>query len=634
MSTQNLSLLEDQLLLSKDETIGKLIKGADQYYYYFFLKIFNEHGYQLTSEQKQQLLANKNMQTQLSQKTNLRALFLEYDYLSSQTPSQEIQQRQKDIVDQINQKYLKFTFNHAAPFIARGCNQTAQSVGLNQQMTAGISKLDETIFEISKGLKNAYTEVGFASLKPKLYGSLDIDKIATSSQNVIKKYLQNVGNEIIDFPGIPEFYNQLYCFQDFKNNFSQDHFRKLSLQQMEELLQLNKYFLENQEFVGEYYLKKLQYDLKNIQYSKLTEDEKKQILQNIKNVQNTLPSKFKSFNDQILYELLQIGIEFNIYDFDLFLDFLKDPKQNYNSVNQKYLTFIGNNRRKYQQCWHEYHKFNTRRWMDIDQLIEKYLIKYLEKNDELAILEQYMETKYLKKIQARVKNYKIFILSNQEIEEMNLSKLLTICSFNQMYFKHGDLVKLYVELKNIPKLNIKIFELNSENYYLQKQQQLDTSINLDIQLHLKKLILLTPIHRFKKLLKNLNFKLQQTFKEVYLQAFIKKGRLQLRETMTSAGHRFQIFNENFELCAGEKTGIWIDKKFYNMDQQRKEILIPFGQKDQQYNAVIVHDNFAEFTTVFLQQEQYQLKCAFLVAGESLLQKGQNILNEKSIRNFD
>ena len=51
---------------------------------------------------------------------------------------------------------------------------------------------------------------------------------------------------------------------------------------------------------------------------------------------------------------------------------------------------------------------------------------------------------------------------------MNSSKLLTICSFNKMYFKHGDTVKLYVELKNIPKLNIKIFEFNSENYYLQK----------------------------------------------------------------------------------------------------------------------------------------------------------------------
>lgn len=44
---------------------------------------------------------------------------------------------------------------------------------------------------------------------------------------------------------------------------------------MEELLQLNKKFLENQQFVGEYYLKKFQYNLKDIQYSKLTEAEKK-----------------------------------------------------------------------------------------------------------------------------------------------------------------------------------------------------------------------------------------------------------------------------------------------------------------------------------------------------------------------
>lgn len=51
---------------------------------------------------------------------------------------------------------------------------------------------------------------------------------------------------------------------------------------------------------------------------------------------------------------------------------------------------------------------------------------------------------------------------------MNSSKSVTLCPFNKVYFKHGEPVKLYVELKNIPKLNVKIFEFNSENYYIQK----------------------------------------------------------------------------------------------------------------------------------------------------------------------
>ncbi|CAD8142905.1 unnamed protein product [Paramecium octaurelia] len=635
MSTQDLQLLENQLLLSKDEAIGKLIKGTDQYYYYYFLKIFNQHGYQLTTEQKQQLEAFKDMQTVNANKTNLRALFLEYDRLSSETPSEEIDKQLKAIVDKMNRQFFKFSFAQEAPAIARG---QSQSGGLIEQMTYK-SKFNDSVFEVSKFLDNAYTEAGFAKIKQQLYGQLDVNKIAASSIKVIKTYLNNVGNEIVDFPGIPEFYDKLSNLKDFKNDFQQAHFRKLSLSQLEGLLQLNKKFLENQQFVGEYYLKKFQYNLKDIQYSKLTEDEKKQVLQNIKDVYNwtsTLPPKFKSFNDQILYELLQIGIEVNEFDFDLFLVFLKDPKDDYDAANEKQKTFIKNNKRNYQQQWHEYHQLNTNRWIATDQIIEKYLQKYFEKNDDLGILEQYLDTKYLKKVQATVKLHQgqelqnIYdYLTSAQIEQMNSSKLLTICSFNKMYFKHGDSVKLYVELKNIPKLNIKIFEFNSENYYLQKQQQLDSSINLDGLIAFEETDFTYNYPPIQKVIKEFEFQTITNIQRgifivefigngISSRALIKKGRLQLRETITAAGHRFQIFDENFELCTGEKTGVWIDKKFYNVDQSRKEILIPFGQRDQQFNAVIVHDNFAEFTTVFIQQEKYQLKCAFLIADESLL----------------
>lgn len=40
-------------------------------------------------------------------------------------------------------------------------------------------------------------------------------------------------------------------------------------------------------------------------------------------------------------------------------------------------------------------------------------------------------------------------------------------------------MKLYVELKNISKLTIKIFEFCSENYYLKNLKEIDPSINLD-----------------------------------------------------------------------------------------------------------------------------------------------------------
>ncbi len=39
-----------------------------------------------------------------------------------------------------------------------------------------------------------------------------------------------------------------------------------------------------------------------------------------------IPTEFKNFSNQLLCEILQIGIEINYYDFDLFIEYLKNPK--------------------------------------------------------------------------------------------------------------------------------------------------------------------------------------------------------------------------------------------------------------------------------------------------------------------
>jgi len=71
---------------------------------------------------------------------------------------------------------------------------------------------------------------------------------------------------------------------------------------------------------------------------------------------------------------------------------------------------------------------------------------------------------------------------------MNDEKLITICAYNKKTFLHGYIllikffsepVKLYVELKNIPSMTIKVFEICTENYLIKNQKAVDNSINLD-----------------------------------------------------------------------------------------------------------------------------------------------------------
>lgn len=41
-----------------------------------------------------------------------------------------------------------------------------------------------------------------------------------------------------------------------------------------------------------------------------------------------------------------------------------------------------------------------------------------------------------------------------------------------------------------------------------------------------------------------------------------------------AGLVFNILDENLEVLSGEKTGIWIKKRFYKVDHN-KEVIVPF-----------------------------------------------------------
>ena len=48
-----------------------------------------------------------------------------------------------------------------------------------------------------------------------------------------------------------------------------------------------------------------------------------------------LPPKFSSFGDQILYEILDYGSTNNNYDFDLFLQYIVNPKEKPQYFNKK-----------------------------------------------------------------------------------------------------------------------------------------------------------------------------------------------------------------------------------------------------------------------------------------------------------
>lgn len=67
----------------------------------------------------------------------------------------------------------------------------------------------------------------------------------------------------------------------------------------------------------------------------------------------------------------------------------------------------------------------------------------------------------------------------KKYEALAKKVLINILDFNSQIFRRDERVKLFLELKNVPTLYVKIFEFNSENYYWKNLQPFKTDVNLD-----------------------------------------------------------------------------------------------------------------------------------------------------------
>lgn len=207
------------------------------------------------------------------------------------------------------------------------------------------------------------------------------------------------------------------------------------------------------------------------------------------------------------------------------------------------------------------------------------------------------------------------------------SKEITVCKYNKEYFKGADTVNIFVELKNIPNLLVKVFEFNPENYYLKENRELDGTINLDG-------LIATEEHTFEfkeppvqKFTKEFTFEsISKKRTGIFIIDFIgnglstrviiRKGKLTFIEHQTVAGQLFEIVDDEKNICKSERTGMWLEGKFFKVNDQGR-IIVPFSH-NHRTQAVLVHEDFAERADIDLKGESYTFTCTYIYTHESFL----------------
>jgi hypothetical protein len=435
-----------------------------------------------------------------------------------------------------------------------------------------------------------------------------------------------------------EFSEVITFFNEATKNIALFDYSSLTVEQITRLLKeiKNEKYINTKDFV--YYLMKKKYN------ELFQEFKEKNNLKELKKILLELYDLFNEYCTQyasgVLLYILKINKEINIYDIKPLLKYLENPIiEQYNSDQQNfYIKKLTNKNSTPIINIPDISFYIISKHKFIEDLLIKFLVFDKAKKDDFS---KYFKQEYLDKIECIAKMYKgedvkseVYskYLSETEFKNMAKNPEISICEHNPKVFKIDEDVKVDIDFKNVKSINISIYEINTENYYLDKKAPLNSLINvegiiasqtMDIKIeggenplkYIRKTIELDQIKKGKPGV----FLVEILGNGISSRIIIKKGRLNLISRNTSEGILCQIINEKHEILKDDKTYLWYNGIKFNCEPKEGLILIPYkilSNSDNKY--ILVHDSYADITEIERKTENFKLKGYFNLLNESII----------------
>jgi hypothetical protein len=346
-----------------------------------------------------------------------------------------------------------------------------------------------------------------------------------------------------------------------------------------------------------------------------------------------LAPAFNTLKANVLHERLILDRNRGVYDKDRFLEYIKLPRSA-SYVNPKYLEDSESrlntvNLSADYRMWTELSPIG-----DDEALIRDYLLHFLAQEDSYKPYAEYLSDTLLKQLFAEAKLvnkvgdaelwYSLF--SPDQIQALQRRVDMDFAFTNRELFAPDEAPHLDLYVKNVKKLIVRVFEINTLNYYRDQQKPVDIQINLDgLVPNYEKEEQYNEIP-LRRVLRSFEFP-QIKKRGVYIvefigngrisRALIRKGELRVQERISTAGHIFRVLDEmNRQI---EKAEIYLAGHLYEADAEG-EIVVPFT-RDPGYRSIVVRQgDFAWLDHFNHKTENYSLAAGFYVDRESLLKR--------------
>ena len=640
---------EDVILKGKlEEALKTLVPNSTEKIYLQFCeeykKCFSEK--KITPELNKIIenAKSKRLQKKLIQVLETRKDLLEYDLPSTS------QEKKNKIIDELYKDYCGEVLNFEPPYFVREKKSQEEKknnvknitpILLTEQMIENAIKDD-----LKKNERDKKYKIRNAPEKkrPKIFLEL-LESDHNECMNIIYSKIK-IPFYLIDKE---EFSKVIKFFNDAKKNLSIFDYVSLTVVQIERLLEE----VNNPMYVDK---KNLVTFLMNKKYNKLIKKAKKSNnLNEVKEILGKVCNIFEKYTPEyvssILLYILKINKEQNVMDVKPFIEYIKNPilDKLYFEQNNLYNNKITN------ECSQTLINIPSINFNDINKhkFIEELLIDFFF-YDKVKIedLNKYFKQDYLEKMEFIARLYKgeeiksdtyNKYLKDSEYEEIAQKTEITICEHNAKEFKVDEEIKIDLDLKNIKTINISIYEINTENYYLQKKAPLNSLINIEGIIASKSMDINiesgeNPLKRIRKTIeldipkgKPGVFLIEILGNGISSRIIIKKGRLNLITRNTSKGVKCQIINEKNEIVKDEKTYILYNGHKFTCEPKEGLIILPYKVLTNSSNkCILVHDSYADITEIKRKTENYKLKGYFNLLNESIIPGNMLKINFKPL----
>ncbi|MBC8289694.1 MAG: hypothetical protein H8E37_05190 [Planctomycetes bacterium] len=348
---------------------------------------------------------------------------------------------------------------------------------------------------------------------------------------------------------------------------------------------------------------------------------------------STLGAVHNSLKASVLYRRLVFDRAGGELNKERFMTYVKLPRQT-NYVNPKYLQLPEHVRYRANLGANYSQQILMPPIGNDEALVRSYLQEFLQDAADWTEYDAYLSDTWLKRVFAETKivnglgNAEQWssLLSPAEFKALKERIDLDFAHTNAKLFGRDEPVSLDLSVKNVKKLIVRVFEINTPNYYRDHLRRIDTDISLDglvANSEITKTYDEAPLRRAAR-----HFEFPQLTKPgVYVIDFIgngkssrvlvRKGSLRHLVRTSTAGHIFTILNDRNEQI--KDASLWLGGKEYKPNKDGL-VTTPFSATPGSQPIVLKQGNFASLDQFRHESENYQLTAGIHVDRESLLSR--------------